>query len=84
MIGRYFNFTVLVGTLRAAAIMSTEGYRKTNEYPLVVDSGVKCVVNGVCTPVLWPLLVYADARNLEIYLRKEEYSRHRIDHLLFW
>jgi hypothetical protein len=71
MWGRYIKITFLCGTLRACAIMSTPEYSRRHQDSLVIDKVGKCLGNGLVSTTLWPLMMYADARNLEVYLRNK-------------
>jgi hypothetical protein len=84
MLGRYINITFLCGTLRACAIMSTPEYSRRHEDSLVIDKIGKCLGNGLASIPLWPLMMYADARNLEVYLRKMNRAEHGANTFLFF
>jgi len=71
MLIKYINFTILAGTLRAAAIMSTEKYKEKNKNILISDKAFMCLLNGICTPVVLPYIFYMDVRKLEFYLRNK-------------
>ena len=82
MLQRYLNYTIVLGTLRACAIMATAEYCREHKDGLMIDKVGKCVANGVVSPTLWPLFLYSDIRKLEVYLRKKDPTEYNVDYFL--
>jgi hypothetical protein len=76
--------TICCGAIRACAIMSTDKYRNGSENMLITDKIVKVGANALSLVILWPIIIYADMRSLEVYMRKKNPNEHNANLFLLF
>jgi len=80
-----FQITAICcGAIRACAIMSTDKYRKRYENVLITDKIAKVGANALSSAILWPIIIYADMRSLEAYMRNKKLDGVNQDLFLFY
>ena len=75
---------ICCGAIRACAIMSTDKYRKRYENVLITDKIAKVGANALSSAILWPIIIYADMRSLEAYMRNKKLDGYNQDLFLFY
>jgi hypothetical protein len=84
MFWKFQMTAICCGAIRACAIMSTDKYRKRSEDVLITDKIAKVGANALTSVILWPIIIYADVRSLEVYMRNKNPNEHAADLFLLY
>ena len=84
MFWKFQMTAICCGAIRACAIMSTDRHRKVSENVLITDKIAKIGANALTSVILWPIIIYADMRSLEAYMRNKKLDGVNQDLFLFY